>query len=165
MPIINHNNIYIVKSSSGVALLEVLITILVIAFGLLGLLSLQTSTMLSATQTNQYYVATMSAQDMGERIRANAENLASYQMDDFGRGSINCDGVCEIDINDWHNNISGPENGPITANAIPNAEGQIQLRNTPSGLVADVSVRWVQQGEPQPFTYTLEVPINANIRP
>jgi type IV pilus assembly protein PilV len=150
--------------NSGIALIEVLITIVVIAFGLLGLLTLQTKTMLSATQTNQYYVATMSAQDMGERIRANAENYLNYDMNSFGRGGAGCAGVCAIDIADWHDNIAGPEGATITANAIAGAEGQIVIANTAAGPTANISVRWTEQDSADPYTYTLQVPINANVR-
>lgn len=158
-------NVCCSKHQQGVALIEVLITIVVIAFGLLGLLSLQAKTMLTATQSNQYYVATVAAQDMGERIRANVENAASYDMNAFGRGGAACAGVCAIDISDWHDNLGGPVAGPVPRNGIAGAEGQVVMTNTAAGAVAQISVRWLEQDDAvNHYVYTLEVPINANVR-
>ena len=59
------------KRQAGVALLEVLIAVVVVAVGLLGLAGLQGYVMRNTN--NSYYrtIATMSAQDMADRIRAN----------------------------------------------------------------------------------------------
>lgn len=151
---------------SGIALMEVLITMVVIAFGLLALLSLQTKTMLSATQSNQYYVATVAAQEMGERIRANVEAAENYSMGAFGRAGASCANVCASDISEWHDNLAGPVGGPIPRNGIPGAEGQIVVDNSLAvGLVATISVRWKEHDDAVNFyTYSLQVPLNANVR-
>ena len=155
-----------ISHQSGVALMEVLITMVVIAFGLLALLSLQTKTMLSATQSNQYYLATASAQEIGERIRANVEKYNDYNMSDFGRASISCDGVCLEDLTQWHDNLAGPDGGTVPRNGISGFQGKVDISTLGGIDVAVISVRWLESDAVDAddfYTYTLRMPLNRNI--
>jgi len=65
-------NIQIMQKSSGFTLIEVLITFLVMAIGLLGLASLQVNTLSKQFEAYQREQAVLLAQDMANRIRVDA---------------------------------------------------------------------------------------------
>lgn len=60
----------------GDTLLEVLISVLVFSFGLVGLASLQISTIQKGRVTTEYNIAMQLAGDLAEQIRANPDALA-----------------------------------------------------------------------------------------
>ena len=60
----------------GDTLLEVLISVLVFSFGLVGLASLQISTMQKGRETTEYTIAMQLAGDLAEQMRANPEALS-----------------------------------------------------------------------------------------
>lgn len=65
------------KLQSGITLIEVLITVLVLAIGLLGIAALQTTAMTGNYTSYQYTQAAFLAQSMLERIRANRNAYAN----------------------------------------------------------------------------------------
>ncbi len=136
---------------TGVGLVEVLATLLVIAFGFLALLKLQVQTVTSVAENNQRYMAAVLAQDLGERIRANAERAADYTMSDFNTKSADCTAICSTDIDEWLNNIDD------ATNALKDGRGMVVYDGT-SGVVIDIE--WSQKGTTEKALYRLEVPIN-----
>ena len=60
----------------GETLLEVLISVLVFSFGLVGLASLQISTMQKGRETTEFNIAVQLAGELAEQIRANPNALA-----------------------------------------------------------------------------------------
>lgn len=66
------------RKARGFAMIEVLVTVLVIAFGLLGIVNLQLSVKRASHQTSQRTVAYTLANDMMERIRVNSAGASSY---------------------------------------------------------------------------------------
>jgi type IV pilus assembly protein PilV len=75
--------------SRGFTLLEVLIALLVLSFGLLGLAALQAYSVKANQSANFRSQATALANMMLDNIRANRANLSSYYADDYA------DGDCE----------------------------------------------------------------------
>ncbi|WP_019027168.1 type IV pilus modification protein PilV [Colwellia piezophila] len=69
---------YRLKSSLGFSLVEVLVTTVIVAVGILGILSLQLSQMRSAKQALDNEQASIYLTDMIERIRANSIQSLSY---------------------------------------------------------------------------------------
>lgn len=65
-------------SQQGLGMMEVVITILIMTIGLLGMVTLQLTTLRGATISNQRYIASDLAYDISERMRANPGNLADY---------------------------------------------------------------------------------------
>jgi len=65
------------RKQRGATLIEVLITVLVLAVGLLGLASTQMLSMKNSNSGHQRYMATLAAQDLAERMRANPAGVAS----------------------------------------------------------------------------------------
>lgn len=68
----------VLASQGGFSLLEVLITILLLSFGLLGISGLQAKIQVAETESFQRAQALLLAQDMTNRISANRTAAASY---------------------------------------------------------------------------------------
>lgn len=100
------------KSESGFGMLEVLISLLILAIGLLGLASLQTTTLAQTTEVRNRSQAILLADDLLERIRSNRGNLASYvvaagNLPECDSGfSIANNGVAADDLNEWKNSLA-----------------------------------------------------------
>lgn len=67
---------------SGVAMIEVLIAIIVISFGLLGVAGLQLAGIKSSQTSNLRSIATAQAYDMADRMRNNMAGVQSKLYDD-----------------------------------------------------------------------------------
>lgn len=97
--------------SSGYILLEVLVAMLILVFGLLGLAGLQWRTSVAETEAYQRAQALVLVQDMVDRMYANRTDTsaAQYVQDDIGTGAIvNCAGSgAPLDICEWANALRG----------------------------------------------------------
>ncbi len=67
-------------TSGGFSLLEVLIAVLILALGILGAASLQLSALRYQAGSLHATQASLLAQDLFERLRANPEQLAAYSL-------------------------------------------------------------------------------------
>ena len=82
------------RLSAGFALVESMVTIVVIAFGLLGVAGLVSRSFVSETEANQRTQAALLLQDMVARIEANRANVATYVTGDAGiTGYVDVGGV------------------------------------------------------------------------
>jgi len=68
----------------GAAMLEALISLLIVAFGLLGLFGLQTQVTVSQMESYQRAQALVLVKDMAQRVEANRLNAAAYVGNDVG---------------------------------------------------------------------------------
>ena len=68
------------ESATGMTLLEVLVAILILSFGMLGMLGLLMSGLKLTTSSNYRNVAILESQAMADLIRANARNLTLYNL-------------------------------------------------------------------------------------
>jgi type IV pilus assembly protein PilV len=104
----------------GVTMLEVLITIVILAFGLLGLAGLQGRMQVAEVEAYQRAQAIALLQEMADRIRANPRNSMDYVPGALGtstRGtgvaSQNCAALpgtptqADIDLCEWNNALLG----------------------------------------------------------
>ena len=140
---------------TGVALLEVLVTMVVMAVGLLSLLLLQMNSLNFAREAEQNFVAAALAQSMGERMRANAENAGTYATGNWDQLGGGCAGVCALDVNTWFNSID---------TTFPN-QGQGNI--TVNGNVVTIQIRWLERNadNANDFTsYNYQIPFNPNVR-
>lgn len=87
------------RDQRGVTLLEVLISIVVLAVGLLGYAGLQTMSLKNNNSAYQRSQATMLTYDIVDRMRANRPNLASYQVAMGSAGTYQ-------DVITWKNNVA-----------------------------------------------------------
>jgi type IV pilus assembly protein PilV len=131
----------------GFSLIEVLVALLILAIGLLGLAGLQArgvATNYSALQRSQ---ATLYAQDIVERMRANRETarLSSwpYQID-FGAAPSVSDPLALQDLTDWVAEVHN----------LPQGEGAVTMANLGNGRIrATIRIRWSEKGEQQLITF------------
>lgn len=111
------------KKQQGVAMMEVLIAIVVIAFGFMALLKLQLSTLNNVTASNQRYIAASLAHSMGDMLRVNAANRDSYNGADTNVFSKDCSSstcsLYENDMYEWKRSIND------AAQALPEGRGTI----------------------------------------
>lgn len=112
MPLIRRQSGY--KYQRGTSLLEVLITIVILAFGLLGLAGLQGKIQLAEMESFQRAQATLLLSDMIERVSANRANAANYvSANAVGTGDTqpaDCTTLAvgaSRDICEWSNALKG----------------------------------------------------------
>ena len=98
--------------AAGYVMLEVLVTIVILVFGLLGLAGFQVRTSVVEQEAYQRVQALILVQDMVERIYANRVNAATYIQDDIGSSGTkrtDCDALSgkDKDVCEWHNALIG----------------------------------------------------------
>lgn len=124
----------------GTTLLEVLVTIVILAFGLLGLAGLQSKIQLAELEAYQRAQAILVLADMTERIRLNNSQAASYvSAGTIGTGDSqpsSCTGIAvgpNRDTCEWSNSLKGARETQSAANvgAMVGALGCITLFQAP----------------------------------
>jgi type IV pilus assembly protein PilV len=122
------------RSHGGFALTEVLITIVLVAFGLLGLAGLVSRSFVAEVEATQRTQALMLLHDMASRIEANRREVADYVTGDAALGYSNGEQVCaglattpERDRCEWNNLLVGVGDRIDAQNAgvLPRAVGCI----------------------------------------
>jgi len=68
-----------IKAQTGVGLIEVLVSLLILAIGILGFVALQYRAVEATSEAINRVQAMNVARDMAERIRANRDGLANYK--------------------------------------------------------------------------------------
>ena len=101
------------RAARGATLIEVLVTIVIIAFGLLGMAGLQMRMQMSEMEAYQRSQALMLLNDMASRISTNRANAASYvtgTTNPMGT-SYDCSTLgttrAATDLKDWCNALKG----------------------------------------------------------
>lgn len=134
----------------GVALLEVLVALLITAFGILGYIGLQARTAVGNLEAYQRSQALILVNDMAERINVNRGNAAAYVIDGVGTtdpGDCTTKPVgVERDLCEWAMSLrgAGEKQGTALVGAVLNARGCIStIENLTSGRPRyQVSVAW-----------------------
>ena len=142
----------------GSTLLEVLVTIVILAFGLLGLAGMQAKIQLAEMESYQRAQAILLLSDMSERISANRAQAASYvSTDPYGTGDSqpsSCAAVAAgvaLDLCQWSNALKGAaeKSGAANSGAMIGARGCITQIQAPDPTAAVctpgiylVSVTW-----------------------
>lgn len=146
------------RRTRGFTLLEVLITIIVLAIGMLGLANLQSKIHVTEIESYQRAHAVLLLQDMIDRVNANRTNAASYvSATELGTGGAyaDCSGAANLAARDrceWQNALLGAsEKSSSNANvgAMVGARGCIELvqaANPAAGVctpgIYRISVAW-----------------------
>jgi len=136
----------------GFALVESMVTIVVIAFGLLGVAGLVSRSFVTETEANQRTQAALLLQDMTTRIEANRANAATYVTGDAGvTGYVNqalqvCDPAAPLvdrDRCEWGQQLAGTNEQINAANTsmLPGAIGCIYELDAFNRVYA-VSIAW-----------------------
>jgi type IV pilus assembly protein PilV len=142
----------------GTSLIEVLVTIVILAFGLLGVAGLQTKIGVAEMESYQRAQALLALSQMTERMSANTAQAAGYvTAGTVGTGDAqpaDCSGIAagpNRDLCEWSNALKGASEQRSGANAggMLGARGcitQLQAPNPALGVctagVYQVSVAW-----------------------
>lgn len=123
-------------SQRGVSLVEVLVTMVIVAFGLLGLAAFQSKAQIGSVESYQRAQAAVLLQDMQARLTANMNDAASYvtatalgmENTTYGDCSTLAAGATR-DKCEWDAALKGASETTTAGNvgAIKNARGCIEL--------------------------------------
>lgn len=138
-----------VKKAGGFALLETLISIIILAFGLLALAGLQAKLQTTELESYQRSQAIILLQDISARINANRSNAAAYvSASPVGTndGLADCSGMAmgaQRDLCEWSTALKGAAEKSASNNlgAMIGARGCIE-QISPNPLLLRVSVVW-----------------------
>jgi type IV pilus assembly protein PilV len=126
----------------GFSLLEVLVAVVVLAFGLLGFALLQTMSVRYVQSANYRTQATNLAYDLSEQMRSNRFQSAWYANASFASGSKTAAGVCARDIGavTLEQNITRWQCQVVKALG-DNASATVTVNNG----VANISISWADE--------------------
>lgn len=93
----NHSSFMLKKSQQGISLIEVLISIVVMTFGLLGISGLMMSGVNNSTGSDLASRANQSANEIMDAMRANRGNAASYVIS-YGTATSTLTGTTTADL-------------------------------------------------------------------
>ena len=146
--------------ASGTSLIEVLVTLVILAFGLLGVAGLQTKIGTAEMESYQRAQALLVLSHMVERMSDNTANAAAYVTNGtVGTGDnqpANCNGIApaaNYDLCEWSNALKGAAEQAAVTNAnvgaMVGARGcitQLQAENPTLGVcttgIYQVAVIW-----------------------
>lgn len=143
-------------SQSGFTLIEVLVSIIIVAFGLLGLAALQGKMQLSEFESYQRAQALLLLSEITERMKTNSSQAANYVSTNVGTGDsqpATCSGApgVALDLCEWSNDLKGASelSGSSKIGAMIGARGcitQVQAPNLSAGVctpgIYQVDVVW-----------------------
>ncbi len=131
------------RNSSGFSLIEVLVSLLVLGFGLLGLAMLQNVALRNSQSANHRTVATNLAYEVIEMARANRRLAFRYAYIDVGDFASVNESTCSMTPN------TGDPVGDDTVawmchvkRALPNGEADITITPGANGGLISVSITW-----------------------
>ncbi|WLQ14056.1 type IV pilus modification protein PilV [Hahella aquimaris] len=112
------------NSQRGFSMMEILVTLLITAIGLLGLASMQMLSLKNVNNSQFRTLATFYAYDMAERMRSNKKGLTTYQSITGSETKPSCSSSCsasdiaKLDAYEWNELIDNlPEgNGSVSKN-------------------------------------------------
>ena len=127
------------QKQKGFGILEILITVFVLAVGLLGIASLQTLGFRASQGSYMRTIASYKAYEMIDRMRANPDGIAAGSYNaifgipqvgtDCSQASCSSSAMATYDANQWNTEL---------AYLLPSGQGTV----TRSGSVFSVVVRW-----------------------
>ena len=159
------------RRSRGTSLIEVLITLIILAIGLLGVAALQSKMGTSEIESYQREQALLALSDMMNRIQANSSQAASYVTasplgtnDGLYSPATGCGGYAvgqPLDLCQWSLLLQGAaeQNGTANTGAMVGARGcitQLQAPNPAQGVCTaglyQVAVAWQGMSKEPPPT-------------
>ena len=126
-----------IRRQSGLSLIEVLITVVLVSIGLLGLAGLQLTSVRNSSSSNERFIATTLAQDILERMRANrARATGPGRVYNLAMGADPAVGGVEgDDLDAWIAAIEA---------ALPSGQGAVAVDDD---SVATVTLEWTDASD------------------
>lgn len=139
------------KRNQGFSLIEVLVTVLIVAIGLMGLVAMQVVSAKNVNNSELRSLATYFVYDMSERMRANPTGVAAGLYDNINGTESdpgnNCSSACSAavlaqhDAFSWNDSINNPVVHNTARGLGPGAVGTV----TGVAGVYTISVQWSEQ--------------------
>lgn len=123
------------KQQHGVGLIEVLVTVLIMATSLLAMGALQSRSLQFNHSAYLRSQANVAAYDILDRMRINRINYTNYERD-FEDAIPGGNSVAQRDLNEWLTSLQ---------RTLPGAEGSIDCDNN---RLCTIRLRWVDQDSP-----------------
>lgn len=125
----------------GVAMMELLIALIIVAIGVLGLVAMQSTALQNGNNAQLRYQATLMAYDMVERMRANPLGVAANHYSAITLSTtataptspFTAANVYQLDVAEWKTDLA----------TLPNGNGSITEDNLVDGRFT-IHVRWSQ---------------------
>lgn len=107
------------RTQLGVGLVEVMVALVVLALGLLGMMSMQLTALQQSNQAYQRTQATLLANEMLDRIRANPDALSKY---------FSATGTTNNNCLSWHSAASGCSANQLAGDDIASWQTSLQQK-------------------------------------
>ncbi|HZZ94583.1 MAG TPA: prepilin-type N-terminal cleavage/methylation domain-containing protein [Usitatibacter sp.] len=141
-----------VARQHGATLIEVLVSIIIVVFGLLGLAGLQSRVSLAEVEAFQRAQAILLLQDMVSRINANRRNATSYvTASPLGTGNAAADcstsaNTAALDLCEWNNALLGATEGLGGNNVGAMQDARGCIANTVAAMPKEFQISVVWRG-------------------
>lgn len=124
------------RPARGVSLIEALIALVVLAFGLMGMVGLKLTALKMTGHSNSRAVAAMHAGNILDRLRANPARATAgeYAITLAASPPTNPTGVAQTDLAQWRRGL---------ADSLPEGTGSVAVQ--PDGGV-QIEVQWTERG-------------------
>ncbi len=121
------------QSGSGLSLIEVLVTLVVLSIGLLSLAALQIATLKNNNSALSRFEATTLAYEILDRMRANRTPAlnGAYNIALSAGAPAACTHIASCDLRDWLSAVGS---------SLPAGDGEIVVH----GRVATITVQWLE---------------------
>ena len=137
-----------IKCQKGTSLIEILVTLFIMAVGLLGLAAMQVNSLKNINNSQFRSLATAYAYDMAERMRSNSVGVSAGSYNNLttsGAVLTTCTSVCNsanvalMDVYEWGEVISQG----VVSGGLPSGVGTVN-----AGTVAgtfNITISWQEQ--------------------
>lgn len=105
-------------NNSGVGMIEVLVTLVILSIGLLGLAALQLTGLRSNSSAGARSAATMLANDMADRMRANPKAVNNNDFANIDTATINCNTLPNPYCSDYYDGTHNVAAQPCTVDQL-----------------------------------------------
>lgn len=122
----------------GLTLVEVLVTVVIISVGLLGIAALHLTSLKNGYDSNSRSRATWLANDIADRMRANATAAEAGSYNVVIGGTLAGASTAVTDVTQWKNQL----------NLLLGGDGSIQVNPAGSDFVASIVIQWNERGTP-----------------
>ncbi|MDF3199382.1 type IV pilus modification protein PilV [Pseudomonas sp. 1912-s] len=143
----------------GMTLIEVLVSVLILAIGLLGAAVIQLNSLKYTDSSRMTSQASFIAYDMLDRIRANSGADYSWAQSERAPASTSVASVRDLDLHDFEANIAGFAGESAKGSVVVNQ------REVTISISWDDSRGAKAQGARETFTLTSRVAVDPRARP
>lgn len=125
---------------AGLSLVEVLVTVVLVSVGLLGIAGLQLAGVQNTNSAAQRFQATLLAEDILERMRANRGQAVLGRYDVAVGAAPSTVGLADADLNEWRAVLA----------ELPGGDGGVEL----NGNEVTITVVWTDASDDNPDDVT-----------